>query len=236
MCSHSDRRPCGSRPVVGSSRKISSGSLTSASAIDSRCRWPPERSLLRAVARSPSPRSSISRSCRPAARVEGAEERDQLADGQLRVQGCRLQLDADSLLERARVAHDVDAQHLGAARIGRAQALEDLDRRRLAGAVGAEQAEDLAAVDAEGDAVYGVQLSVGLAQLVDGDDRAVGRGGGTAPILPCAAACVRGVHHLVAGKSAVPRVCHVCRGRAVAAALADATRWPDGRAEPRRLL
>ena len=39
----------------------------------------------------------------------------------------------------------VDAQHLDLARVALAVALEDLDRRRLAGAVGPEESEDLAA-------------------------------------------------------------------------------------------
>src|SRR5688572_30501274 len=40
--SHSERRACGSSPVVGSSRNRSSGSLTSAHATASLCFCPPE--------------------------------------------------------------------------------------------------------------------------------------------------------------------------------------------------
>ena len=42
MTSQAARRAAGSKPVVGSSRKISSGSPISASATSSRRRWPPE--------------------------------------------------------------------------------------------------------------------------------------------------------------------------------------------------
>ena len=49
---------------------------------------------------------------------------------------------------------DVQAQDRGRAAVRIAQALEDLDGRRLAGAVGPEQAEDLAARDLEIDAVH----------------------------------------------------------------------------------
>ena len=43
-------------------------------------------------------------------------------------------------------------------------ALQDFQRRRLAGAVGADQAEDLALLHAEVDALNGLQIAVKLAQ------------------------------------------------------------------------
>lgn len=58
--SQAARRAAGSSPVVISSRNTISGSFTSASAMNSRCRWPPERSpkaLLRFCVRSHSSRS-----------------------------------------------------------------------------------------------------------------------------------------------------------------------------------
>jgi hypothetical protein len=57
-----------------------------------------------------------------------------------------------------------------AARAG-AVALEDLDRRRLARAVGPEQAEDLADGDLEVQAPHGLVFAVGLAQVADEDGR-----------------------------------------------------------------
>ena len=47
--SHNCRRLCGSRPVVGSSRKRMSGSPTSAQATPRRCFWPPESLPTRAL-------------------------------------------------------------------------------------------------------------------------------------------------------------------------------------------
>ena len=49
MTSQAARRADGSKPVVGSSRKISSGSPISASATSSRRRWPPESAVARCV-------------------------------------------------------------------------------------------------------------------------------------------------------------------------------------------
>ena len=56
------RRACGSSPVVSSSRKTSSGSLISASAMNSRCFWPPERVMNQASRFSLSPSWLRSRS------------------------------------------------------------------------------------------------------------------------------------------------------------------------------
>ncbi len=52
------RRACGSSAAVGSSRKTTSGSWTSAQAIESRWAWPPERSSTRLSALSSSPTRS----------------------------------------------------------------------------------------------------------------------------------------------------------------------------------
>ena len=56
----------------------------------------------------------------------------------------------------------MQAEHLDLARIGVEQAFEDLDGRRLAGAVRAEQAEALAARDLEIEAVDGDDVAVAL--------------------------------------------------------------------------
>ena len=50
-------------------------------------------------------------------------------------------------------------------------ALEDLDDRRLAGAVGAEQAEDGSPRDREVDAGDGLVIAIGLAQTKDPNHR-----------------------------------------------------------------
>ena len=76
-------------------------------------------------------------------RVEAPEEVDDLDDGELRVHRRRLEADPDPLLELRR-RRDVDAEDDRPAAVGRAQPFEHLDRRRLARAIRAEQAEDLA--------------------------------------------------------------------------------------------
>ena len=81
-------------------------------------------------------------------------------------------------LSAVRPGRDVQAEHAWPSpRVGRAQALEDLDGRRLAGAVRAEQAEDLAAGDLEVDAVDGDEVAVALGQAADADHRIVGERG-----------------------------------------------------------
>ena len=140
-------RACGSKPVVGSSRKISSGSPTAPSPRSSRRRWPPESVRTRAS------RFSVE-----------ADELDDLVDrraaagsSRRRARGSRRRVRVGYIADDWRTTpirsrqsppalRRVDAEHLDLARVALAVALEDLDRRRLAGAVRAEQAEDLAAL------------------------------------------------------------------------------------------
>ena len=80
---------------------------------------------------------------------------------------------------QARVARGgVGAEHADLAGVGAAEALEDLDGRRLAGAVGPEEGEDLAALDRRGRRRARPRvLAVGLAQAADRDrGLAAGRG------------------------------------------------------------
>ena len=53
--------------------------------------------------------------------------------------------------------------------VGLRQRAEHVDRRRLAGAVGPEEPEDLAGGDLEADAAHRLDLVEGLAQVVDLD-------------------------------------------------------------------
>src|SRR5687767_993395 len=105
-------------------------------------------------------------------RVEAAEQVEDLGDRELRVQGCRLEADPDPWLERVRFTGDVETQDADLATVRGAQALEDLDGRGLAGAVGAQQAEDLARSDVEVDAGDGLDVAVALGQAANPDDRA----------------------------------------------------------------
>ena len=63
----------------------------------------------------------------------------------------------------------IDAEHLDGAAVARAVALEDLDGRRLAGAVRAEQAEHLARLDREVDPAERFVVAVALAEARDRD-------------------------------------------------------------------
>src|SRR5581483_6853360 len=74
---------------------------------------------------------------------------------------------------------------------------EHLDSRRLAGAVRAEQPEDLAALDVEADPAHRLERAVRLAQVADGDgaharsiaSTPAGGNGGSSP--PVSAAAIR---------------------------------------------
>ena len=164
------RRAAGSKPVVGSSRKISSGSPTSASARSSRRSWPPgERARHRVllaleagerdhlvdvtgvrIHRSRSARAPRGRGCGGTGRCSGARSRP-----------------ARAALAAAGPGSNPSTLTSPAARC--AVALEDLDRRRLAGAVGTEQPEHLAAPDVEVDPTNRLEVGIGLAQAADLD-------------------------------------------------------------------
>ena len=88
-----------------------------------------------------------------------------------------LQHDADALAQLARAQLRVVAEHRDVALAAVAVALEDLDRRRLARAVGPEQAEHLAAPDREVDPADRLQIAVALAQAADLDRQLVVHGG-----------------------------------------------------------
>ena len=165
------RRACGSRPVVSSSRIAIFGLPMSASAIESRCFWPPDslpnvdcalvgepevvEQLLasrgvprRTRRRGPSPPrrgcwsgSSLSWSWTPTTRRSSSRS-------------------------RARV----EPEHADRARVRRPQPADGLDRGGLAGAVRAEDGEDLALLDREGHAVDRRVVAVALDEVGDFDD------------------------------------------------------------------
>ena len=92
-----------------------------------------------------------------------------LQHGEVRIHRGRLEDDADPVAPLGAALLRVDAEDRDGAAVARAVALEHLDRRRLAGAVRSEQAEDLALLDLEVDPADGLDLPVGLVQVVDGD-------------------------------------------------------------------
>ena len=159
------RRETGSTPVVGSSSRISSGSWTSVQASASFCFIPPDsRSASRAAKR----RQLRHRQQLVAARavvanaVHLGEERDVLVDGQIAVQTESLREIADALGQRAMRAHRIEAEHAHLARVGVQQPAHQANRRRLAGAVGADEAEHLAALHVEAQAGERRRLAVSL--------------------------------------------------------------------------
>src|SRR5262249_18638541 len=80
---------------------------------------------------------------------------------------------AEPPLRRERVGGDVDAVDGGGPAVGGEAARDDPQRRRLAGAVGAEEADDLAALDGEADAVEGDRRAVAFDEGGDLDHGAI---------------------------------------------------------------
>src|SRR6266702_3097698 len=153
--SHRFRRACGSRAPVGSSRKRSSGSCTSAQAMDRRWAWPPDSFSVRVPAWSSSPTTPSMLSAR----------------GELLKERRRLQLHADPRQQRGIPWPRPDAEHGDVAAIGLAQALDDLQCGGLARTVRAQDPEELALIHLECHAVHGGYPAVGLAQVTHRDRR-----------------------------------------------------------------
>ena len=104
-------------------------------------------------------------------RVVAGEHRVRLADGEVRPELGRLEDDADPLPEVAAGPLGIVSEHPHLAAVALAVALEDLDRRRLAGAVRAEEPEDLARLDREVDPAHRLEVPVRLPQAADLDCR-----------------------------------------------------------------
>ena len=101
MMSHSWRRLCGSRPVVGSSRKRIFGLPTSAVATARRWRWPPESLPTQAVGFLGELEFVENLVARARMRVEAGEELDGFADTQLFGETGFLERDAKPLAQFA---------------------------------------------------------------------------------------------------------------------------------------
>src|SRR5439155_23594977 len=97
--------------------------------------------------------------------VVAAERAHALADREVRIERRRLQDDTELLAPRLTGLLRIDAENFDLARSAFAVALENLDRRRLAGAVRADEAEDLARTDVEVHLAHRPRASVALAQL-----------------------------------------------------------------------
>src|SRR5262249_51647051 len=110
----------------------------------------------------------------PVDAIGAREEAEVLLDREIRVEG-------EDLRHVSRVALDLLA--LGADRMAddgrpaagrRQESAEHLDRRRLAGAVRAEEAEDLPALDRHREIDHGVERPEAAAETIGGDDGVAG--------------------------------------------------------------
>ena len=169
--SHACRRAAGSKPVVGSSRKIRSGWPITATARSSRRRWPPLSFPARRSAASDSPTRLQRLRGRHRPRVQRRAERQHLPRRQQLLRRRVLERDADARAVREAAAPRVHAQDLHIALVAMAEALQDLDGRRLARAVGAQQRVDLPRLDRQIDAVGRADRAVALDQAAHRDRR-----------------------------------------------------------------
>ncbi len=108
--------------------------------------------------------------------VVGGEEPERSSGAHHRVGAATLEHHADERRDGRPVASGIVAEDADVAGVGDAVALQRLDRGRLAGAVRAEQAEDLARLGAERDAVDGDRPAVADDELFDFDGRHRRRG------------------------------------------------------------
>ena len=166
--SHSSERLCGSRPVVGSSRKRMRGP------VDER-QGQVQPALHAAGVAADLAVGGVDQAhpleqrvaARPAlGPVQALQRRLQphvVAAGQERVERGLLERRADRRADRRPLAHDVVARDAGGARRRWQQRGEDEHGRRLPGAVGPQEAVDLAGGDAQVDAVDGARALLELA-------------------------------------------------------------------------
>ena len=178
MSAQSSCRTCGSRPTVGSSRRTRRGRWTSARAMSSRRRIPPESLSTRVSRRST--RFAIS-SARLDGRaplgasdaVEVREDEQVLLDGQRHVEVVELRYDAALGARRLRLLGQPEAEHLDLALVRDRLRGEEAHRRRLAGAVGPEQADARAFGHVEVEAVHGRDGAVALHHAPQSDRQPV---------------------------------------------------------------
>ena len=183
MVSHIWPRVRGSRPVVGSSRKISGGREIRLAARSSRRRMPPENCVicLSAASSSAEPAEQVARRSTRAclSRQPSSRPNSQRFSRAVRFSSTEAYWPVTPTSWRTSCGcFATSTPKISAlAAVDRQQRGEHLEHRGLAGAVGAEHAEDLAAADLEVDAVDGAQVAEGLDEAV-GRDGQLGRGGG----------------------------------------------------------
>ena len=154
-----------------------SGRPTSASARSSRRSWPPDSVPMPRVVLLGEADQLAQLAAVTATREVRAVLAQRFGHGELQLDARRLQHDPDAVPVRRATGRGIEAQDAHVSRVAVAITLEDLDRGRLPGAVGAEQREDLALVHREVDAAYRVDCCVRLPQPLHLDD--VGHGAAT---------------------------------------------------------
>ena len=102
--------------------------------------------------------------------VEAGDEEEILLDRQVLVEREPLRHVADLLLDAAALADDVIAEHGSLARVRSEKPADHADGRRLARAVGPEEADDLAGRDLERDVIDGDRLAEAFGQVRNVDD------------------------------------------------------------------
>ena len=172
---HMSLRNSTSTPAVGSSRNRICGSCESALAISTRRFMPPDSVMILCVLLVPQ-RQRLQHLLDMGGIARLAEQA--AAEGHRRPHGLEgvgvqfLRHQPDQRAGGAIVADDVMAIDRDLALRGDQDAADDADQRGLAGAVGAEQSEDLAALDVEIDVVERLEPGrIGLRQIADGNDR-----------------------------------------------------------------
>jgi len=105
-----------------------------------------------------------------AAGIEAGEKFDGFESFQFVGQRSGLESGADFVFEFYGVAMGIETADADAAAVEIAETFEDFDGGGFSGAVGAEEAEDFAFVDAEADATDGFEIAVTLDEIFDLDD------------------------------------------------------------------
>ncbi len=157
-----------SRAPVGSSARINAGFVTSARAMATRCCSPPESCVGRWRARLRSPTSASACRGRPPAVVRAAVDERQLHLGNgrpARQQVERLKHEADTTAANScqlRLRHPVNVVSLKLVAATRrlVEAAQDVHERRLAGAGGPDDGQELAALNLQVDAAQGGHRNV----------------------------------------------------------------------------
>ena len=137
-----------------------------------RC-WPPERRFDAVVRLLGEPDQLDHLVDRPRVRVVAGVARQDLPHRVVRLDGQLLQHDADPRAQPTLgdAVGGIDPERLDAPAAAVPEALEDLDRGGLAGAVRPEQREHLAALHLEAHVAHGEGVPVGLGEMLDGHRR-----------------------------------------------------------------